>query len=117
MKKFMTLAVTLFALGCPSLLSASEALDSSGEYLGCTVDRQQCALRAANHGYSSYHAEPSYLCSNAAKFACWGNHQVDENFSEVFDEADAYANCAYYVKPATCVSHSECKWVGSCVPR
>lgn len=30
---------------------------------------------------------------------------------------DSASACYYYVKPATCASHSECKWVGSCVPR
>jgi hypothetical protein len=32
-------------------------------------------------------------------------------------DRDARSYCGYYVKPATCMSHSECKWVGSCVPR
>ena len=39
--------------------------------------------------------------------------------ADVRDEVDRgfYSYCAYYVKPATCLSHGECQWVGSCVPR
>ena len=29
----------------------------------------------------------------------------------------SFSYCGSYVKPATCMSHSECRWTGSCVPR
>lgn len=118
MKKLITLVVTLVALGGSSLnLIASESFDSSGEYLGCAVDGQQCASRASNHGYSTYHAEQSYLCPNAAKYACWGGNQADEDFKDVSVEVDSFSYCSNYVKPALCLSHQECKWTGSCVPK
>ena len=37
--------------------------------------------------------------------------------SEPFLTETEYSNCGAYVKPATCTSHRECTWVGSCVPR
>ena len=29
----------------------------------------------------------------------------------------SFSYCGAYVKPATCMSHGECRWTGSCVPR
>ena len=29
----------------------------------------------------------------------------------------SFSCCGAYVKPATCMSHGECRWTGSCVPR
>lgn len=52
-------------------LNAEMNLDASA-YLGCAVDAQQCAWRASNQGFANYKAEKSYLCPNAAKYACWG---------------------------------------------
>lgn len=39
----------------------------------------------------------------------------DDGYDRGVDEARSY--CGYYVKPATCLSHGECRWTGSCVPR
>ena len=42
---------------------------------------------------------------------------VTASESEPFFTETEYSNCGGYVKPATCTSHRECTWVGSCVPR
>jgi hypothetical protein len=59
----------------------------------------------ANQDSNSY--EPSYE-----------NSEQPVLNSEFIEEGEVLdSSCSYYVKPATCNSHKECKWTGSCVPR
>ncbi len=53
-----------------SLLDATQ----SWEYLGCTVDDQQCGMRAARYNYSQHRSETSMFCPNASKKGCYGRN-------------------------------------------
>ncbi len=98
--------------------AATLLMSGPGKYLGCTVDAQQCGMRATRYGYSHYHAESYYGCANASKFGCWGvtagatlGAAGDASF-----EGDANEDCARFTKQILCVSYNGCSWVnGHCV--
>ena len=49
-------------------------LTGGWEYLGCSVDDQQCAWRASNQNYSQHRSETSIYCPNASKMGCYGKN-------------------------------------------
>lgn len=74
-----------------------------------------CSRKAAKKGFSHSRVQQDYLCNPRVFLSCYG--KAESSAEMLSDEVESYGFCGDYVKPATCESHSECKWNGSCVPR
>lgn len=107
-----------------------EMMNSRGwHHIGCVSQvnsASTCRRKAAQKGYSESRIQQDYMCPPKVLYSCYGRGGAgaeivnSEDGSELFvapSETGANSSCSYYVKPAACVSHKECKWVGSCVPR
>lgn len=88
-------------------------------HIGCVNQgngARKCLQKAQQKGYSQSRVQQDYLCNPRVFLSCYGWSGRAEELSEM--DAEMFrASCGGYVKPATCNSHPECKWVGSCVPR
>lgn len=102
--------------GNDSSLNNSTVADGQ-EYLGCTTDDQQCAARAANHGYRHYRTGQTF-CPKVVPKGCWGVSASANIFATDSVENDRVANewCPRFTKQILCVSQFGCSWTnGRCV--
>ena len=89
------------------------------DHIGCVNQgngARKCLQKAQQKGFSKSRVQQDYLCNPRVFLSCYGWAGRAEELSEM-DAEISRASCGGYVKPATCTSHPECKWVGSCVPR
>ena len=89
-------------------------------HIGCvnqTNGASICLRKARLHGYNQARVQQDYVCDPRVFYSCYGLVTGTTDALSDLDADSSRASCGGYVKPATCNSHRECKWVGSCVPR
>jgi hypothetical protein len=118
----------IFALSLTSNAMADVQEDANTElqlmnergwhHVGCVNQSNavgSCQRKATQKGFTHSRVQQDYLCNPRVFLSCYG--KVDSLTEPYSEEVESYGFCGDYVKPATCNSHSECKWNGSCVPR
>lgn len=98
-----------------------DQMNSRGwHHIGCVNQANGaslCRRKARLHGYNQARVQQDYVCNPRVFYSCYGLIAGSAEALPDLDTDSARASCGGYVKPATCNSHPECKWVGSCVPR
>ena len=140
MSLFVMVALTT-VLGSPRV-SLADSIDIQ-ESEAAVSGGWRCIARSQGydkHGEHSWTGSTQAEASNSTRQVCDLSHfpgacRVEKCYSisndefegsidsGVLSEADStlgygeYVNCSSFVKPALCVSHSECTWNGNCVRR
>jgi len=122
--KHLLLTVFLGLLVVPAMADLQDEASMEHEwmtergwrYIGCVSQPNGvslCRRKAEKQGYSQSRVQQDYRCNPRVFLTCYG--LVADSSEDL--SAENRGSCGGYVKPATCESHHECKWVGSCVDR
>jgi len=121
--KHLLVMIFAVALTAPAFANIQDEANLELEHMnsrGCVNQSngaRKCLQRARQQGYSHSRVQQDYLCNPRVFLTCYGwAGRGGESLSDL-DSDSSRSSCGGYVKPATCNSHPDCKWVGSCVPR
>lgn len=126
--KHLLLMIFAVALTAPAMADIQDEarleldqMNSRGwHHIGCVNQSngaRKCLQRARQQGYSHSRVQQDYLCNPRVFLTCYGWAGRGEDSLNEMESELSRSTCGGYVKPATCNSHPQCKWVGSCVPR